>query len=61
MFAVGAEVEHRDFGRGTIVSVLGAEAEVNFFGEVILVQTHELVLLGSPKPRSVAKTSAMIP
>ncbi len=59
MLAAGAEVEHAEFGRGSIVAVLGAEAEVDFFGEVLAVQTHELIPLGKPKPRSVAKTEAM--
>jgi hypothetical protein len=53
MFAAGAEVEHADFGRGSIVTVLGEEAEVDFFGEVFSVQVRELTPLGSPRPSSI--------
>lgn len=59
MFVAGAEVEHREFGRGSIVAVLGVEAEVDFFGEVIAVQTRELAPLESSKPRLVDKPLAM--
>lgn len=59
MLVAGAEVEHAEFGRGSVVAILGGEAEVDFFGEVLAVQTHELIPLGAPKPKAVAKAEAM--
>ena len=55
----GAQVEHAEFGRGTVVSVLGAEAEVDFFGEVLSVKTSELIALARATPKSTAKYESM--
>lgn len=55
----GAQVEHSEFGRGTVVSVLGGEAEVDFFGEVLSVKTAELIALARATPRSIAEAESM--
>lgn len=54
MIGVGAEVEHADYGSGTVQSVLGAEAEVLFFGDSIFVRLDELTPREAPAPRPVA-------
>lgn len=59
MLAPGSEVEHSDFGKGVIVSVLGDEAEVDFFGEVLSVRTAELTPLAAAQPKAVIKAEAM--
>lgn len=59
MLVAGVEVEHAEFGRGVIVNLLGTEAEVSFFGEVLPVKAAELTPLLPPKPTSVAKAEAM--
>lgn len=59
MLVRGAVVEHAEFGRGSIVTILGNEAEVDFFGEVLAVRAHELTPLGSPKPKAVAAAGAI--
>ncbi|TIL33931.1 MAG: hypothetical protein E5Y85_12125 [Mesorhizobium sp.] len=59
MLAPGAQVEHADFGRGAVVSVLGTEAEVDFFGEVMAVKTAELTPIAASKPKAVVKAEAM--
>src|SRR6266576_2052868 len=55
----GVQGEHAEFGRGTIVSVLGTEAEVDFFGEVLSVKTAELVALARATPKSIAEAESM--
>jgi len=56
MLAQGSLVDHADFGRGTIIAVLGAEAEVDFFGEVLSVGTEELAPIAPGRPRAIGKT-----
>lgn len=59
MLASGTEVEHADFGKGVIVTILGAVAEVDFFGDVLSVKTAELRPLAVQKPKSVVRAEAM--
>jgi hypothetical protein len=59
MLAPGEEVEHVNFGRGVIVTVVGAEAEVDFFGDVLSVKTKELQPSAPTKPTSVIRAEAM--
>ena len=59
MPTLGAQVEHADFGRGTVLSILGTEAEVDFFGEVLSVKTADLIALARATPKSVAEIGSM--
>lgn len=55
----GAQIEHPEFGTGTVLSVLGEEAEVDFFGEVLSVKTSELISLARPAPKGIAANTPM--
>lgn len=59
MLARGAEVDHADYGRGSVIRMLGNEAEVDFFGEVIAVKAGELIPVETPKSKVIAKPEAL--
>lgn len=42
--SVGAQVEHAEFGIGTVLAILGGTATVDFFGETLDVDVAELVI-----------------
>lgn len=57
MLSVGVQVEHADFGRGYVVALLGRVAEVDFFGELLSVDTAELKPVAIEKPKTVAPSA----
>lgn len=57
MTTAGARVEHAEFGPGTVQSVLGKTATVDFFGEMVDVDVGELVVRAESGPAPVPTPS----
>ena len=55
MIEAGTQVEHAEFGIGTVIAILGGVATVDFFGEVLDVEDNELL------PRAQSKQAALPP
>ncbi len=53
MYTAGTQVEHPEFGPGTVKKVLGGKAIVNFFGEDLEVQVADLAVVEKFRPRVV--------
>lgn len=47
----GAQVEHAEYGYGTVQRMVGNMAEVLFFGESIVVDAHELIVKEAYRPQ----------